>query len=210
MNLTISRPIQIFALVAVVAAVGGVAMLALKPKHAAAPPVVVTKPVTAPTSVVASKPAVGSRRAAPPATAKTTRARAASAAAVAHKAKAASLIGKNGLPMTIDAALRKHAIVIVSVFDPESPTDAISYAEAKAGASTARVGFVGISLLDNPIAAALTSALPNGGLLPAPGVLIYRRPGTLVQLMNGFADRDVVAQAAAASLTAAPMTGAGS
>jgi hypothetical protein len=40
--------------------------------------------------------------------------------------------------------------------------------------------------------------------------LIYRRPGTLVQLMNGFADRDVVAQAAAASLTAAPMTGAGS
>jgi hypothetical protein len=121
-----------------------------------------------------------------------------------------SVVGANGLPLTINAALKKHDIVIVSVFDPESATDAISYAEAKAGASSARVGFVGISLLDNPVAAALTSALPSGGLLPAPGVLIYRRPGTLVQRIDGFTDRDAVAQAAVASVTAAPMTGVGS
>jgi hypothetical protein len=110
----------------------------------------------------------------------------------------------------INSALKKHDIVIVSVFDPQSPTDAISYEEAKAGASDARVGFVGISLLDNPVAAALTSALPGGGLLPSPGVLIYRRPGKLVQRMDGFTDRGVVAEAAAASVTAAPLTGAGS
>ena len=60
----------------------------------------------------------------------------------------------------------------------------------------------GVSLLDSPVAAALTSALPGGGLLPAPGVLIYRRPGNLVQRIDGFTDRDVVAEAAAASVTA--------
>ena len=118
-------------------------------------------------------------------------------------------MGKNGLPTAIDEALRLHRIVVVSVFDPQSATDAISYAEARAGASDARVGFIGISLLDSTLAAALTSALPGGGLLPAPGVLIYRRPGTLVERLDGFADRDVVAQAAVASVTASPVTGSG-
>ncbi len=119
------------------------------------------------------------------------------------------MVAKNGLPTMIDEALRLHRIVVVSVFDPQSATDAISYAEAKAGASDAQVGFVGISLLDSPLAAALTSAMPGGGLLPAPGVLIYRRPGTLVQRIDGFTDRAVVAQAAAASVTAPPFTGTG-
>ena len=118
-------------------------------------------------------------------------------------------MGKNGLPTAIDQALESHRIVVVSVFDSQSATDAISYAEAKSGAADARVGFVGINLLDNPLAAALTSALPGGGLLPAPGVLIYRRPGVLVERLDGFTDRDVVAQAAAASVTAPPLTGSG-
>jgi hypothetical protein len=205
MDLTISRPIQIFALVAVVAIAGGGGMLAMKPKHAAAPPVLVTKPTVAPASIVAastSKP-VGARGTAAPA--------AIAAAPTTPKPKAVvRVVGTNGLPLTINAALKKHAVVIVSVFDPESSTDAISYAEAKAGANSAGVGFVGISLLDNALAAALTSALPSGGLLPAPGVLIYRRPGTLVQRIDGFTDRDAVAQAAASSKTAAPMTGMGS
>jgi hypothetical protein len=209
MDLTISRPVQIFALVAVVAIAGGGAMLMMKPKHAAPAPVVVTKPAAAPVSAApaatatASKP-VGARRTAAPAVP------VAGPTVTTPKAAPKSVVGANGLPLTIDAALKKHAIVIVSIFDPESSTDAISYAEAKAGANDARVGFVGVSLLDNPIAAALTSALPSGGLLPAPGVLIYRRPGTLVQRIDGFTDRDAVAQAAAASVTAAPMTGAGS
>jgi hypothetical protein len=212
-DLTVSRPIQIFALVAVIAAVGAGAMLAMKPKGAAAPPVVGTKPPTAApaagvsAAAATSKP-LGSRRTAGPSSAKATTV--ATPATVTVPRKTATVVGANGLPLTIDSALKKHAVVIVSVFDPESSTDAISYAEAKAGANDAGVGFVGVSLLDNPIAAALTSALPSGGLLPAPGVLIYRRPGTLVQRIDGFTDRDVVAQAAAASATAAPLTGAGS
>ena len=200
MNLTVSRPVQIFALVAVIAAVGGGAMLMLKPKQAATAPVVLTKSPATPaktTAVTAVKPK--------PAPAKYPAVPAAPRAVQVTKVPA-RVVGANGLPLAIDKALRTHAIVVVSLFDPESSTDAISYAEAKAGAADAKVGFVAVSLLDNPIAAALTSSLPSGGLLPAPGVLVYRRPGMLVQRIDGFADRDVIAQAAAASMTAPAIT----
>lgn len=206
MDLTVSRPIKILALVAVIVATAGVGMLMLKPKQAATPPVVVAHPA-APSSTTAATP----QR---PATTSSNKVKAAGPAHRATPRKAvrpAKLppVGKNGLPTAIDRALESHRIVVVSVFDPESATDAISYEEAKSGASDARVGFVGISLLDSPLAAALTSALPGGGLLPEPGVLIYRRPGILVQRLDGFADRDVVAQAAASSVTAAPLTASG-
>jgi hypothetical protein len=207
-DLTISRPIKILALVAVIVATAGVGMLMLKPKHVAAPPVVITKAAATATTTAAAaaaprrtattsgqaKPALASHRP--------------TARKAAHAAKLPP-VAKNGLPTAIDQALEAHRIVVVSVFDPQSATDAISYAEARSGAADARVGFVGISLLDSTLASALTSALPGGGLLPAPGVLIYRRPGILVERIDGFTDRDVVAQAAAASVTAPPLTGSG-
>jgi hypothetical protein len=198
-NLTVSRPVQIFALVAVIAAVGGGAMLMLRPKQATTAPVVLTKSPTTPATTAAPTPPATKPK--PAATKYPAAPRAVQVAKVPAK-----VVGANGLPLAIDKALRTHTIVVVSLFDPESSTDAISYAEAKAGAADAKVGFVAVSLLDNPIAAALTSSLPSGGLLPAPGVLVYRRPGMLVQRIDGFADRDVIAQAAAASVTAPPMT----
>lgn len=223
MDLTISRPVKIFALVAVIAGIGGMAMLMLKPKPAPAPVVVSSKPAapakatTTPAPAPATKAKAQAAATTPKANAKAAvapaKAKAAAPAKVAAPARPATpkapKVGTNGLPSSIDALFKKHAIVVVSVFDPESSTDAISYAEAKAGAADAGAGFFGVSLLDSPLAAALTSALPGGGLLPSPGVLIYRRPGMLVQRINGFTDRDVVAQAAAAGVTAAPITGAG-
>ena len=104
--------------------------------------------------------------------------------------------------MSLVSALRKHRIVVVSLVDPQSTTDAVSFFEARAGAAAAHVGFLGVSVLDANVAGPLTTLLPGGGLLPDPGLLIYRRPGTLVQRIDGFADRDAVAQAAAASTTA--------
>jgi hypothetical protein len=205
-DLTVSRPIKILALVAVIAAAAGVAMLMLKPKQAATPPVVVTKAAASTTATAATephRPATTSAQAQPDASTHRSTERKS-----AHAQKLPA-VAKNGLPMTIAHALESHRIVVVSVFDPQSATDAISYAEAKSGASDARAGFVGISLLDSTVAAALTSAMPGGGLLPAPGILIYRRPGILVQRIDGFTDRDVVAQAAAASVTAPPFTGSG-
>jgi len=198
MSFTVSRPIRIFALVALIAALGGAAMLSLQKRHNGSAPVVSTSPATAAT---ASRPSSSA-----PLTSRTAR----TAKPATPAKKRAPVVAPNGLPTTIADALRSHMIVVVSVSDPQSSTDAISYAEAKAGAAEAGVGFVGVSVLDNPVAGALTSVLPGGGLLPEPGVLIYRRPDTLVQLINGFADRDVVAQAAAASKTAPALTRAGS
>jgi len=197
MSMTVSRPIRIFALVALIAALGGAAMLSLQKKHNANTPVVATTP---PKAATTSLPAAHTSTTAP-----------ATAVKPAKPAKKtpAPVVAANGLPTTLADALHSHKIVVVSVFDPQSSTDAISYAEAKAGAGDAGAGFVGISVLDNPVAGALTSVLPGGGLLPEPGILIYRRPDTLVQLINGFADRDVVAQAAAASETAPPLSGVG-
>lgn len=207
MDLSVSRPIKVFALIAVIAAVGGASMLALKPKQAATPPVVVTKAPLAPHKTTTTAPSRAATTA--PTTAAKAKPAAHRAARPTVRAPKAPPVGRNGLPTAIDEALRLHRIVVVSVFDPQSATDAISYAEAKAGASDAQVGFVGISLLDSTLAAALTSALPGGGLLPAPGVLIYRRPGTLVERLDGFTDRDAIAQAAVASVTAPPVTGSG-
>jgi hypothetical protein len=210
-DLTISRPIRILALVAIMLAAGGGALLTLnKGAKTAATPVVVepSSPTTATTPATAT---TASHSAKKPAATKPTGTRTAPPTSVAPKTvapKPASPVGANGLPTVLNAALQKHPIVVVSLFDPQSETDAVSFAEAKAGATDAHVGFVGVNLLDSTVAGALTTSLPSGGLLPEPGVLIYRRPGTLVQQLDGFNDREAVAQAAAASTTATPITAA--
>jgi hypothetical protein len=207
-DMTISRPIRIFALVALIAALGGGAMLMLKPKSNAAPPIVVNNAAAkpAPTTHPAATPAAPAKPTHGAATAKTS-APAKPAAKPAPKRASVAAIAANGFPMALAKALRAHAIVVVSVFDPASQTDAFSYSEAKAGAAEAGVGFVGISVRDSVAAGALTTMLPNGALLPSPGILVYRRPGSLVDRIDGFADRDAVAQAAVMSRTAIPLGG---
>jgi hypothetical protein len=214
-DLTISRPIKILALVAIMLAAGGGALLTLnKGTKTAATPVVVepSTPHTTTTTTVATTTAGGAHAAKKPAASKATGTRTAPPTSVAPKTvapEAPSPVGANGLPTVLNAALRKNPIVVVSLFDPQSQTDAVSYAEAKAGATDAHVGFVAVDLLDSTVAGALTTSLPSGGLLPEPGVLIYRRPGTLVQQLDGFNDREAVAQAAVASTTATPITSSG-
>jgi hypothetical protein len=111
------------------------------------------------------------------------------------------------LPAALQWELSRHKVVVVSFYDPNANVDAISVAEAHAGAITTKAGFLLVSVLDNKVAGILTALLPEGGLLPEPGVIIYRAPGTIVQRMDGFVDRDSVAQAATNALAApAPAT----
>jgi hypothetical protein len=98
-----------------------------------------------------------------------------------------------GLPNTIAAALGRHRVVVVSIYNPYSEVDGISFAEARAGAEIAGVGFVGLNVLSQAQVGKLTQTL---GLLPDPGFFVYTRPGTLVARINGFADKETVAQAA--------------
>jgi hypothetical protein len=98
-----------------------------------------------------------------------------------------------GLPTPIAAALGRNRVVVVSVYNPYSEVDGIAFAEARAGAKIAGVEFVGLNVLSQAQVGKLTQTL---GLLPDPGLLVYTRPGTLVARINGFADKETVAQAA--------------
>ena len=101
------------------------------------------------------------------------------------------------LPAPLQWQLARHHIVVVSIYSADSNVDAISVAEAHAGATEAGAGFLLVNVLDNSLAGPLTALLPGGGLLPDPGILIYRAPGNIAFRIDGFADRDAVAQAAA-------------
>lgn len=99
------------------------------------------------------------------------------------------------LPAPLRSALARHPLVVVGLYDPQVRVDSLSLAEARAGASAARVGFVPVNLLDDAVAGPLTALLPANQLLPAPGLLVYRRPGRLVYRFDGYLDRAAVTQA---------------
>ena len=191
--MTVGRPVQIFALVALLGVVGGIGSLALHKSPTAKPPVIEKHATAAPAH---AKPKVAAPAKPKPVATKP---------AAPHK-----LFAANGLPMALAKALRVHRVVVISLFDPQSRTDAIAFSEARAGARAAGAGFLAVNLLDNAVAGPLTAVQPAGTLLPEPGLLIYRRPGVLVQRIDGFSDRDAVAQLAAASRTAPALTGPGS
>jgi hypothetical protein len=98
-----------------------------------------------------------------------------------------------GLPNALASALGRHQIVVVSLYNPYSKVDGIAFAEARAGARMAGVGFVALNVLSQAQVGKLTELL---GLLPDPGLLVYARPGTLVSRISGFVDKETVAQAA--------------
>jgi hypothetical protein len=100
---------------------------------------------------------------------------------------------KAGLPLPIARALGQHSVVVVSLYNPYSEVDGISFAEARAGAQLAGAGFVPLNVLSKAEVGKLTGLL---GLLPDPGLLVYVRPGTLAIRISGFADKETVAQAA--------------
>jgi hypothetical protein len=112
-------------------------------------------------------------------------------AALRPSAVAAALAA--GLPNAIATALGRHQTVVVSLYNPYSEVDGIAFAEARAGAKIAGVGFVPLNVLSEAQVGKLTQML---GLLPDPGLLVYIRPGTLVARISGFADKETVAQAA--------------
>src|SRR5215472_8957449 len=103
MNVTVSRPIRIFALVALIAAVGGFAMLTLHKKSQPSAVQVSTTSAPTATTPVRTTPSKPTTHTTP---AKTTPARKAPA----------PVIAANGLPIQLAEALRSHTIVVVSVF----------------------------------------------------------------------------------------------
>jgi len=107
-------------------------------------------------------------------------------------AEAAALAA--GLPVRIARALGKSRVVVVELFNPTSELDAIAFAEARAGAGLAGVPFVPLNVLSQADVGTLTEQF--GQTLPDPGLFIYTRPAKLSFRLDGFVDKETVAQAA--------------
>jgi hypothetical protein len=97
------------------------------------------------------------------------------------------------LPAPVAKAFRNRKVVVVSVYVPGAPVDANVRGEARAGARTAVAGFVPISAASE---SALQKIVAKAGVLPAPAVVIMRRPGTVTATL-GVTDRQTVAAAVA-------------
>ena len=145
-----------------------------------------------PKAKVAAKPKVAKPKVAKPKVAKPKVAK--------PKAKRHQPAVVHGLPAPLAAALARHSVVVVSLFAPGSAVSEMARDEAKAGAAEAHAAFVAVSVASEAQARALTDlvaadANAENRLLDDPAVFVFRRPSNLYVRLNGFVDRDTVAQA---------------
>jgi hypothetical protein len=103
-------------------------------------------------------------------------------------------VDANGLPLVLARMLAKHPVTVVALYDPAAAIDAMALAEARAGAAEVKAGFLALSIRSEPHVRPLAQLL---GVLESPSVLVYERPNTLFVRLNGFSDRETIAQAAA-------------
>ena len=99
----------------------------------------------------------------------------------------------SGFPAKIDHALRYSRVVVVSVSMPGGAVDAVVRREARAGAKASRAGFVAISAANER---AVSGLVAKTGVLPAPAVVIVKRPGVVTTTFS-VTDAGTVAQAVA-------------
>lgn len=197
--MTVSAPVKIFALVALLAAVLAGGWMTLMGGEVEAEPAAIVLPKKA--NVVPSapaKPATPAKPAVKPAASKPTPAK--PTAAPAKPAKPAKparvpLIAANGLPNRLVSALRRENVVVLALWGSGGSIDRMALDEARAGAAAAGAGFVPLNVLEsNKEAEALTLKL--GVVLRAPTVLFFTGTDTLAVRLDGFRDRETVAQAA--------------
>jgi hypothetical protein len=109
-----------------------------------------------------------------------------------------------GLPKPLALAFAAHEVAVVTLYSPDSDVDQIAVAESHAGAELAGAGYVLVDASSDVAAAPLTKAF---GVLSAPTTLVLRRSDFVTPFasLDGFADRETVAQAA---INADPTPGA--
>ena len=95
----------------------------------------------------------------------------------------------------LDAALVAHPIVVVSVYARGVATDEQAMSEARAGAARVGAGFVAFNVFDEKIARQLAALVGAEGT-SSPEVLFVKRGRKVAFTLQGFADSQVVAQAA--------------
>jgi hypothetical protein len=102
-------------------------------------------------------------------------------------------VNAHGLPLVLARTLHKHPVTVVALYDPQAAIDGMALAEARAGAASVNAGFLALNIRNEPQVRPLAQLL---GVLESPSILVYERPNTLFVRMDGFSDRQTVAQAA--------------
>jgi hypothetical protein len=185
----LSPQLRIFALVAALALVGGLLFVYMSGRGAVAepelaaplPPAAVTKKAKPPAvnKTVAPKPKVKAKVKAP-------------VKAAAPK-KVVPKIPPTGFPLAVDRALARHKVVVVSLVVPGAHVDKLAAGEAKAGAKLGGAGYLALNVLNEKVAHAVLAKLQG---VEEPSLLVLKRSGEVVVALEGFVDRETVAQAA--------------
>jgi hypothetical protein len=94
----------------------------------------------------------------------------------------------------LEAALRKHNVVVVLFHAPGDDYDTIQTRETRAGALAAGAGFLAVDVTRNKKVAELAAEY---GVRDAPATVVFKRGPKVVYSVAGYMDRAAVAQAAA-------------
>jgi hypothetical protein len=170
--MTTTHTTRILALIGLAAAAVAAFVFVAKPllldsdEESAAPPATQAKPKTSSTSVPKQKPATPAKP---------------------------KLVLLAGLPAPVAKQLRYDRVVVVSIFARPAQVDRQAVLEARAGAKVAGAGFVALNLYDEKSARSAESLV---GTASPPAVLVVRRPGKVVNRLQGSPDSALVAQAA--------------
>jgi hypothetical protein len=101
-------------------------------------------------------------------------------------------VAANGYPWAVAHALVKNPVVVVAIVAPHSRIDQIALGEAKAAAAETNAGFVQVNAYAQAQIAPLASKVQ---ITSNPAVLVMKRPTEVTIQINGWADRDSIAQA---------------
>lgn len=187
----LSPQVRIFALVAALAAVGGMLFVFTAGRGSAEPEL--AAPLPAPAAKSAKAAAVKTPAAKAKAAAKTKAAKPKTPAKPAPL-NAVRTIPPTGFPVAVDRALARHKVVVVSLVVPGSPIDELAAGEAKAGAKLGGAGYLALNVLNERVAHAVLAKLDGP---QEPSVLVFKQSGEVALALDGFVDRETVAQAAA-------------
>jgi len=99
-----------------------------------------------------------------------------------------------GLPRPVAHALRNSKVVVVVLFAPGATGDGSAVGQARTGAKSAHTGFLAVNVANEH--SARTMGTFAGATTSPPAVLIVKRPGKIVNQFSGYADSEIIAQAA--------------